>query len=236
MSKPRKPFGNPPGRLAATMIKVLAAELCDAGRLTRGKQLWAESAVIDIVVGHGTVTAEVQGGRRHPYVVTIDTDPGAGMPKKADLWAQCTCPDSAELGARACKHAVAALFALSDEVAVQPDLLERWRGGRRRPPAPADPAEPLADPELRPDNVRPLRLVRDTDPGGRVAPSGSPTPAPAPPRDPSIDQIAAMLQAGSTAPPTFPEPAARDHPLPPGRLWATALHSALDELKRLRWD
>ena len=233
MSRPRKPYGNPPGRLPATMLKVLAAELCDGGRLTRGKQLWAEGAVIDIVVGHGTVTAEVQGGRRDPYVVTIDTDPGAGVPKKPDLWARCTCPDSAELGALACKHTVAALFALSDEVAVQPDLLERWRGGRPRADASRAAAEPHDGPL--PDNVRPLRLVRDDErrePGGRV--TGAAPPAPV--RDPSIDQIAAMLQPASNATPTFPEPADRVHPLPPGRLWASQLGSALGELQRLRWD
>lgn len=38
MSKPRRPYGNPPGRLPATMIKVLAAELSDQGRLARGKR------------------------------------------------------------------------------------------------------------------------------------------------------------------------------------------------------
>jgi hypothetical protein len=39
MSRPRKPFGpNPPGRLPATMLKVLAAELSDQGRLSRGRR------------------------------------------------------------------------------------------------------------------------------------------------------------------------------------------------------
>lgn len=233
MSRPRKPYGNPPGRLAATMIKVLAAELSDAGRLTRGKQIWAQSAVIDIVVGHGTVTAEVQGTRAAPYVVTVETDPGSGLPRKADLWARCTCPDSAELGASICKHGVATLFALSDEIAIEPDLLDRWRGGRHRagPAAPdhaGEPAPPVADPEPLPDNVRPLRLVRD-DERAVSAP-------PAPPRDPSIAQIAALLTPGSDSPPTFPEPIERAHPLPPGRLWASALGSALAELQRLRWD
>ena len=39
MSRPRKPFGaNHPGRLPATMMKVLAAEMTDPSRLRRGKQ------------------------------------------------------------------------------------------------------------------------------------------------------------------------------------------------------
>ena len=72
MSRPRKPYGpNPPGRLLGTMIKVLAAEMSDQGRLARGKRYWTDDAVIDIVVGHGAVTAEIQGSRPEPYVVTI---------------------------------------------------------------------------------------------------------------------------------------------------------------------
>jgi uncharacterized Zn finger protein len=77
VSRPRKPYGpNPPGRLPATMIKVLAAEMSDQGRLSRGKRYWADDAVVDIVIGHGAVTAEVQGGRPDPYVVTIEADGG----------------------------------------------------------------------------------------------------------------------------------------------------------------
>ncbi|HWL43088.1 MAG TPA: hypothetical protein VNQ73_09100 [Ilumatobacter sp.] len=227
MSRPRKPYGNPPGRLAATMLKVLAAELSDGGRLTRGKQLWASDAVVDIVVGHGAVTAEVQGSRSQPYVVTVEAEPGEGTPRKADLWVQCTCPDDAGTGAQACKHAVATLFALSDEIAVEPTLLDRWRAGRRRDGARHVPER---DPEPPPDNVRPLRLVRDTDAVSR--PVSPPEP---PPPDPSIGLIAAMLR-GPAGPPTFPPPPDRDHPLPPGQTWAAALGSALAELKRLRWD
>lgn len=240
MSRPRKPYGNPPGRLAATMLKVLAAELSDGGRLGRGKQLWADSAVIDIVVGHGAVTAEVQGSRSQPYVVTLEAEPGSGTPRRADLWIQCTCPDDSGRGDEACKHAVAALFALSDEVAVEPALLERWRAGRRRRAAVADPAEPL------PDNVRRLRLVRDTDDSIDADDLDDTDSVPIPPAvisaafaapvvDPSVAQMAAML-AGPGGVPPFPAPTDREHPLPGRQPWADVLGSALAELKRVRWD
>lgn len=135
MSRPRKPFGSQlPGRLPATMVKVLAAELADGGRLTRGKRYWADDAVTDIVIGHGSVTGEVQGSRRAPYVVTIDAQPGEGVPAKRELWVRCTCPDDTGSGADACKHAVAVLFALSDEIAIEPEVIERWRAGRGAPP------------------------------------------------------------------------------------------------------
>ena len=110
------------------MIKVLAAELSDQGRLSRGKRYWAEDAVVDIVVGHGAVTAVIQGSRPDPYVVTIEATEGTGVPSKREVWITCTCPDDG-VETEACKHAVAALFALSDEVAIEPALIERWRTG-----------------------------------------------------------------------------------------------------------
>jgi uncharacterized Zn finger protein len=183
VSKPRRPYGNPPGRLPATMIKVLAAELSDQGRLARGKRYYADDAVIDIVVGHGSVTAEIQGSRAQPYVVTIEAKPGSGVPAKRHLWIRCTCPDDTGMGDEACKHAVAAMFALSDEIAIDPDLLERWRGGSgervEREPA-----------EL-PSNVVPIRRERPA-----VEPEKSPPWERRPvPRNQHADGIAVLLAA-----------------------------------------
>lgn len=131
MSPPRRPFGNQlPGRLPATMVKVLAAEMSDSSRLSRGKRYHQESAVTDITVGRGVATAEVQGSRSQPYVVTIEVEPGDGVPTRRDVWLSCTCPDDTGTGRDACKHAVAALMTLSTEIAIEPELLERWRSGR----------------------------------------------------------------------------------------------------------
>ena len=134
MSRPRKPYGPKlPGRLYGTMIKVLAAEISDQARLSRGKKYWAEDAVIDIVVGHGAVTAEIQGSRARPYIVTLRAAAGSGVPTRRELWVQCTCPDDTGTGADACKHAVAAMFTLSDEVSIDPELVDRWRDSDRQP-------------------------------------------------------------------------------------------------------
>jgi hypothetical protein len=128
MSPPRRPFGaEQPGRLQATMLKVLAAEMSDPGRLARGKRLRAEDAVVDLVVGHGAATAVVQGSRPDPYVVTLLTRPGRSVPARRDVTVRCTCPDDDAVGSDACKHAVAALFALADEVSLDTDVLARWR-------------------------------------------------------------------------------------------------------------
>lgn len=213
MSRPRKPFGNPPGRLPATMVKVLAAELSDQGRLARGKRYWADHAVLDIVVGHGSVTAEIQGSRAQPYVVTIEADPGRGVPGKREVWIRCTCPDDPGTGDQACKHAVAAMFALSDEIAIEPDLLDRWRGGSRspRPSAPAD-AVPSSMPDpaaaVRPSNVVPLHRNRPRHDAG----DDRPLVDRAPQRDHQADEIATMLAApGGAGPPEFPESAPLEH-------------------------
>lgn len=223
MSRPRKPYGpNPPGRLPATMVKVLAAELTDAGRLNRGKRYWADDAVIDIVVGHGSVTGEVQGGRRDPYVVTIEAEPGEGVPSKREVWVRCTCPD--DTGTGACKHAVAVLFALSDEVAIEPSVIERWRAGRTTPPRDAE----------RPDNVIEF-------PGERLAPVGVDVGTGAGDDEVDghrreLDEISMLLRAPSgVMPPDLPAPmpwraVALDDPIA-----GPLLEDALDHLE-IRWD
>ena len=160
MSRPRKPFGTElPGRVPGTMLRVLAAELSDAGRLSRGKRLWGDDAVIDLVVGHGVLTAEVLGSRPDPYVVTIETDRGRGVPRRKEARVHCTCPDDEGFGVIACKHAVAALFALADEVAIEPVVLERWRRtaelGDDSGTARLEPTAPSRPPSLR-DALEPL--------------------------------------------------------------------------------
>ena len=223
MSRPRKPYGpNPPGRLHATMIKVLAAELSDQGRLARGKRYWTDDAVVDIVIGHGAVTAEVQGGRPQPYVVTLEAAGGSGVPSKRELWVQCTCPDDAGTGADACKHAVAAMFALSDEVAIDPELVDRWRASAR--PARVPPAHD--DPD---DNDG---ADEGDDDDADLAPVIELRPQP----DPELDAIAHLLAAPAGAsPPDFGEVAEIEHTGIRDPLLAGVLDDVLDHLA-IRWE
>lgn len=219
MSRPRRPFGaNPPGRLAATLLKVLAAEMSEPVRLARGKRYWAQDAVIDIVVGHGAATAEVQGSRRQPYVVTIETAAGQGAPSRRDVRVWCTCPDDEGHGRSACKHAVAALFALSDEVAADPDVLARWRRSDRVP-----------DTSHADDS--------DGDDSDSATASGAPrtalkaVPVPDPDRE-----IALLLDTpiGVLLPP-LPDLAEAPRPALPDPLLSDTLADALEHL-RIRWD
>ena len=128
MSRPRKPFGaHHPGRLPATMIKVLAAEMSDPQRLRRGKQYAKNDSVLDIIIEPGTITCEVQGSRSTPYIATIEVTQGSGMPLRRDITKRCTCPDDDNWDNFACKHVVAAMFTISDEFLLEPELLDLWR-------------------------------------------------------------------------------------------------------------
>ena len=129
MSRPRKPFGaQQPGRLPSTMMKVLAAEMCDASRLRRGKQYAKDGSVLDIVIEEGMVTCEVQGSRSVPYVASLEVSRGDGMPLRRDVHARCTCPDDDNWDDHACKHVVATMFTFADELLIEPSLLDVWRG------------------------------------------------------------------------------------------------------------
>jgi hypothetical protein len=225
MSRPRKPFGpNPPGRLAATMIKVLAAEMSEPARLTRGKRYWSDDAVVDLTVGHGAVTAEVQGSRSAPYVVTIETLPGREVPSRREVTVWCTCPDHDTAGRAMCKHAVAAMFALSDEVAIDPDVLARWRRSDQLPPVP----DHRDDTSINDTSIDDTSIDDASDPRhGRLA-------------DPLADPLAEVLGlTGGPVMPPMPMISELQHPRPAARpldqLVAAVLDDALANLS-VRWD
>jgi SWIM zinc finger len=128
VSRPRKPFGaNHPGRLPATMMKVLAAEMSDPARLRRGKQYAKDGSVLDIIIEPGVVTCEIQGSRSTPYIAAVEVAAGDGMPLRRDIRTNCTCPDNDNWDGYVCKHVVATMFTLSDEFLLEPGLLDVWR-------------------------------------------------------------------------------------------------------------
>jgi len=110
------------------MMKVLAAEMSDPSRLRRGKQYARDSSVLDITIEAGTVTCEIQGSRATPYIASLEVTAGDGMPLRRDVSFACNCPDDGNWDGYACKHVVAAMFTLSDEFLLEPELLDVWRG------------------------------------------------------------------------------------------------------------
>ena len=52
------------------------------------------------------------------------------MPERSEIGFDCTCPDWDD----PCKHAVAVMITFSEEIALDPSLLVRWRGGQPNEP------------------------------------------------------------------------------------------------------
>jgi hypothetical protein len=209
------------------MMKVLAAEMSDPSRLRRGKQYAKDGSVLDIVVEPGVVTCEIQGSRSTPYIASVEVTAGDGMPLRRDITTSCTCPDDDNWDGYACKHVVAAMFVLSDEFLLEPELLDVWRN-RTVPtaddstPDPEDGGEPVR--AERPG--RHLRLVRpdESDRTPRVVSA------------PPVDPFAALLRTpDGTALPELPELDRIEPDLPRSRELATVLRDAIGHL-RIEWD
>ena len=238
MSRPRKPFGaNHPGRLPATMMKVLAAEMSDPSRLRRGKQYAKDGSVLDIVIDPGTVTCEIQGSRSTPYIAVVAVTPGDGMPMRRDVTYTCTCPDDNNWDNYACKHVVATLFTLSDEFLLEPELLDLWRGRASE----YQDRDDLSDTDDEDDSTlsdrvgsgttgRHLRLVRVGERAGDVA-----VPAREAQR-PVVDPLADLLRIPEGAAlPDIGDIERIEPQLPRSRDLAAVLRDALGNL-RIEWD
>lgn len=202
MSRPRQTFGrNQPGRLPATMLRALTAELSDPGRYTRAKSYARDGAVIEIDIQPGTARGLVLGSRREPYEVTVYVDPvdiedidaatvTASLvilvPDRSELALACTCPDAD--GGTMCKHALAVMLVMADEVSVEPDVLTRWRT-----PDPDSPLAKRSGTRLRPRagavaDLRASRATPSDERAKRLGRADRPTPE-------RVDILAAVLAA-----------------------------------------
>ena len=229
MSRPRKPFGaNHPGRLPATMMKVLAAEMSDPSRLRRGKQYAKDGSVLDIIIEPGVVTCEIQGSRSTPYIASVEVSAGDGMPLRRDIRTNCTCPDDDNWDGYACKHVVAAMFTLSDEFLLEPELLDLWRNRTTDTTAGRSFGVGSGQTEATEVAGRHLRLVR----------SGPVEARPVEPRlvEPRTDPLAVLLRVPpGTSLPDVADIERIEPMMPKSRALATVLRDALSNL-RIDWD
>ena len=131
--------GDPVGRLAGTMLSVTVAGMADTQRFRRGKAYVTNGSVTRLEIRKGTLIGSVLGSRAEPYTSTISVDimprPSGLMttperdhvksliPHAGELVSTCTCPDWED----PCKHVVATLLALANEIAISPMLLVEWR-------------------------------------------------------------------------------------------------------------
>jgi uncharacterized Zn finger protein len=201
VSRPRRVVTpHPQGRLPAAMMRALAAELSDPGRFSRAKAYARDGAVSDIVVEPGEVRGEVQGSRYEPYDATIYVAPagdGEGLlgliPERGELLATCSCPDAETFGT--CKHALAVLLVLADEITIEPDVLLRWRSGSDDGPL-ATPTSEAAAAEvdvLAPLLAAPLALPEEFEIPPRLAVAMAAT------TDPRDADVAAAVAAAIAA-------------------------------------
>lgn len=253
MSRPRRPFGSTqPGRLPSTLMKVLAAEMSEPGRLRKAKRYAADGSVRDIVIEPGIVVCEVQGSRPTPYVAQIAVTQGDGMPLRRDVRTTCSCPDDDNWEGYACKHVLASMFALADEFLIEPELLDMWRG--RDPDGPVDDPPTTDGADVDGSEPSPSARRSENSGGGERASSAvragarrsdratighraeriEPPPAtpPPPPPDPLADLLAAPEGVEL---PLVPQLDRVDLPLPRRRDLASVLADALAHL-RLDWD
>src|SRR3954447_16095205 len=117
-------------RLSATMLNVLVAGMSDPTRLSRGRSYARQGAVIDMLIGAGSLRASVQGSRSAPYDVLVRVRPADGdsmaalVPSARDLSFECSCPDWDD----PCKHSIAVMIRFAELVSEDPSTLRRWRG------------------------------------------------------------------------------------------------------------
>jgi len=221
------------------MIKVLAAEMSDPHRLRRGKQYARDGSVLDIDVAPGIVVCEVQGSRSSPYVASLEVRPGDGMPMRRDVTAHCTCPDDDNFEGHACKHVVATMFVFSDELLLEPELLDLWRqtSSARLPPRGETSDDAVHDDAATDDDpprpaVRRRHLTLVPNRGGRPDPHASIEPEPPAGGDPLADVLAAPA---GTSLPALPELDPGDLPPPARPELAAVLRDALAHV-RVEWD
>lgn len=243
MSRPRKPFGTSmPGRLPATMMKVLAAEMSDPTRHRRGKQYASDGSVLDIIIEPGTVSCEIQGSRSTPYVAIVQVTGGSGMPLRRDITCTCSCPDDDNWDGHACKHVVATLYTLSNEFLIEPELLDVWRGNDTGETSgnegESDRADRRSDSDDHDDHNsdftpssgrrRHLSLVRDADEEDRAPEPAAPAAV--------IDPLASVLRLQpGTELPGVPALERADLRPPKDRELAAVLRDALQHV-RVDWD
>lgn len=213
MSRPRRSFGQQPGRLVATMLRALAAELSEPGRYARGKTYARDDAVIEIDIRPEVVSGLVMGSRREPYEVLLAVDPVPDderaranpesvssmtllIPGRDELAVSCSCPDAV---GTLCKHAIALLLVLADEASIEPDVLVRWRS--------EDPDRDRPRPGLQ--RMAPRGRVIDADDRPVVTLPPRRAPAPVPAR--RVDILAGLLDSPASLPDL---PAVAAHPLP----------------------
>lgn len=109
----------PPGALAN-----LAIDLGDPGRMAKARRLYRSSAVSALDIEGGTAFASVADtdGTFEVEVTVVQPLSPDQIPQPSDLELTCTCDDAADV----CRHGLATVLALAEEVEIDVRTLGRW--------------------------------------------------------------------------------------------------------------
>jgi len=169
---------------AARALANLAIELGDPGRMAKARRLYRSGAVSAVDFDKATAYASVTDSNGDIYEVElrVQTAPAnANAPGAEDISVTCSCDDSAE----ACRHALATVLAIAEQVEINPRTLQDWTSSQAEDgsssddsPRPAVDADffigqwrtPHALPVLRRMTIaQPSLVVEDIDAGPMVA-------------------------------------------------------------------
>lgn len=125
--------------MAGARLRLLATEISETSRVTRGRLAADDGAVVDLTVDDGEVIAVVVGAAGRPQTVRV-VNAGIGLESPWSVDTDCDCADTGEA---ACEHIVATLLTFADEVAADSSLLDRWSATAR--PGDLSSAPPTSD-------------------------------------------------------------------------------------------
>lgn len=118
----RRPLRSDEARAVAN----LAIDMGDPGRMSKARRLHRSGSVsaIDIESGAAHATVTDSDGELYDVTITVVAPPTQKLPTSSDVLATCTCDDSGD----ACRHALAAVLGVAEEVEVDVRVIDRWTG------------------------------------------------------------------------------------------------------------
>lgn len=110
----------------ARAIANLAIDMGDPGRMSKARRLHRSGSVGSIDIESGTAHATItdSDGELYDVTVTVVAPPAQKLPTSSDVVAACTCDDTGD----ACRHALAAVLGVAEEVEIDVRVIDRWTG------------------------------------------------------------------------------------------------------------
>ncbi len=118
----RRPLRSDEARAVAN----LAIDLGDPGRMAKARRLHRSNSVsaIDFESGEAHATVTDSDGELHDVTIKVVAPPAQQLPAASDVLTECSCDDAGD----SCRHALAAVLGIAEEVEVDARVIDRWTG------------------------------------------------------------------------------------------------------------